>query len=615
MKSHRFDDTITRAGFALLFAALAAGAAAQDAATPGDPQNALATFSTVLQRAAGLTSPIGLAHAGDNSNRLFVIEQAGCIRFYLNGAIVGAPCGQAGTRFLDIRTKIASGGERGLLGLAFHPQYASNGFFYVYYTSVASAGPPARNTGDIVIARYTVSADPNVANPASEQILLVIPHSINSNHNGGQLNFGPDGFLYAAVGDGGAGDDPFEAGQDVNQLLGKLLRIDVNVATAPFYRIPPTNPIQTGGPGTCTNGCDEIWAYGLRNPWRFSFDRGTGDLYIGDVGQNAWEEVDFQPAGAAGGRNYGWDVLEGGLHGGAQVPAGNCHENVPAGSCTALLNGGSTLPILEYGRTVGSTVIGGNVYRGRPASAVWTGAYAFADFGSGRVWRAFRDGTGAWQMPEMFTGITSITSFGEDDLGNLHFTRITGTLHQIVPYTFADVPPTSVFWNLIERIYEAGVTGGCGGDNYCPATPTTREQMAVFVLKALDRTLNPPACGTPRFSDVPASSPFCRWIEELARRQVVSGCGGNAYCPASSVTRAQMAVFALATLEGPTFSPPACTTPMFNDVPASSPFCRWIEELARRGIVAGCGNGNYCPDAAATRGEMAAFLVGTFSLP
>jgi glucose/arabinose dehydrogenase len=591
-------------------------AAAQEA-VPGDPQDALGTFSVVLQRASGLATPIGLAHAGDGSNRLFLVEQAGCIRFYLNGAIVGAPCGQAGTRFLDIRSRITSGGERGLLGLAFHPQFASNGFFFVYYTSVANATPPARNAGDIVIARYSMTADPNVADPATERILLVIPHSINSNHNGGQLAFGPDGFLYAAVGDGGGGGDPFESGQNTGTMLGKIHRIDVNNPNPPFYSIPPTNPFQTGGPGTCaTGGCDEIWAYGLRNPWRFSFDRQTGDLYIGDVGQGAWEDVDFQPAGTPGGRNYGWDVLEGGLHGAANVPTGNCFENVPTGSCAAFVSGGSTLPVMEYDRNTGTTVIGGYVYRGRPRSVAWTGAYVFADFGSGRLWRAFRDTLGVWQMPEAFTGLPSITSFGEDDLGNLYFTRIGGTLHQLVPYTFADVPPTNLFWNFVERLYEAQVTGGCGGDNYCPAAATSREQMAVFVLRSLDPTLNPPACGaTPMFNDVPATSPFCRWIEELGRRQVVSGCGGGAYCPSSSVTRAQMAVFALRTLEGPAYNPPACATPVFGDVPASSPFCSWIEELARRGFVAGCGGGNYCPSAATTRGEMAVFLVGTFSLP
>jgi glucose/arabinose dehydrogenase len=605
---------VTPRAFAAAALLSCAPAAAQDAVPPAEPQPAIGTFATVLQRAGGLQSPIGLARAGDGSNRLFVIEQAGCIRFYRNGAIAGTPCGQAGARFLDIRSRVAAGGERGLLGLAFHPSYATNGFFFVYYTSVANPAPPARATGDIVIARYTVTADPDVADPASERILLVIPHSTFSNHNGGQVAFGPDGFLYAAVGDGGGGGDPMEAAQNLSALLGKILRLDVNEPNPPFYRIPPGNPFPSGGPGTCGNGCDEIWAFGLRNPWRFGFDRLTGDLYIGDVGQVSWEEVDFQPAGAPGGRNYGWDVLEGGLHGPGPVPAGNCHEDAPPGSCSAFLTS-TTLPIFEYDRTQGSTVIGGTVYRGRPPSAVWTGSYVFADFGSGRIWRGFRDGGGAWQMQQMFTGITTITSFGEDDRGNLYFARIGGTLHQIVPYTFADVPPTAFAWDFIERIHEAGVTGGCGADNYCPGSPTTREQMAVFVLRALDPTLSPPPCGAPLFADVPATSPFCRWIEELARRQVVSGCGGGNYCPTLAVSRAQMAVFALATLEGPGYLPPACTTPVFADVPASSPFCRWIEELARRGITGGCGGGNYCPDDPVTRAQMAVFLVTTFGLP
>src|SRR5688500_11037085 len=428
--------------------ALLAAAVVQVALVALPASEARAQSASIHQRAGGLVNPIGLANANDGSNRVFIVEQAGCIRFFLLGAVVGSPCGQAGTRFLDIRSRLVSGGERGLLGLAFHPQYASNGFFFVHYTSAANATPPARNTGDIVISRFTVTADPNVADPASERILMVIPHSQFSNHNGGQVAFGPDGFLYIAVGDGGSGGDPSDNGQNLNSLLGKIHRIDVDEPAAPFYRIPPTNPFQSGGPGTCGNGCDEIWAYGLRNPWRFSFDRLTGDLYIGDVGQGAWEEIDFQPAGAAGGRNYGWDVLEGGLHGAAQVPVGNCHENVPVGACAAFINGGSTLPILEYDRLTGTTVIGGHVYRGRPFSSVWTGSYVFADFGSGRIWRGVRDGAGNWQMPEMFTGINTITSFGEDDQGNLYFTRIGGTLHQLAPYTFADVPPTDIFWRF-----------------------------------------------------------------------------------------------------------------------------------------------------------------------
>jgi glucose/arabinose dehydrogenase len=602
-----------------IFTGTALAAAALGALWAGDAR-AQGAGADILQRATGLASPIGLANAGDGSNRLFIVEQDGCIRFYLNNAIVGTPCGQPGTKFLDIDAKITSGGERGLLGLAFHPDYETNGRFFVYYTSVANPAPPARNNGDIVIARYNVTADPNVADPNSEQILMVIPHSSASNHNGGQLAFGPDGFLYAAVGDGGGGGDPFENGQNVNTMLGKLLRVDVNVNTAPFYRIPPTNPFQSGGPGTCApsmpgSSCDEVWAFGLRNPWRFSFDRQTGDLYIGDVGQGAWEEIDFQPAGAAGGRNYGWDVLEGGLHGAGPVPSGNCFENAPAGSCAAFINGGSTLPILEYDRNTGTTVIGGYVYRGLVRSRVWDGRYVFSDFGSGRLWRTKGGGAGSWHMIQAFTGLPFITSFGEDDRGNLFFVR-SGSLFQIMPWSFMDVPPGSSFAPFIGRLLNAGVTTGCGEEDYCPTASTDRAQMAVFVLRSADQSFVPPPCGaTPMFTDVPATSPYCRWIEELARRGVVSGCGNGRYCGEGAVTRAQMAVFTLATLEGSGYTPPACTTPMFSDVPAADPFCRWIEELARRGVVAGCGGGRYCPSQPVSRGEMSVFLVEGFGLP
>ncbi len=178
------------------------------------------------------------------------------------------------------------------------------------------------------------------------------------------------------------------------------------------------------------------------------------------------------------------------------------------------------------------------------------------------------------------------------------------------------MPPGMAFAPFIGRLYNNAVTGGCTSDSYCPGAAVDRSQMAVLVLRAGDNTLVPPPCGaTPMFADVPASSPYCRWIEELARRNVVTGCGGGQYCAGAPVTRAQMAVFSLATLEGPSYVPPACTTPMFNDVPASDPFCRWIEELARRGIVAGCGNGAYCPGAPVTRGEMAVFLAEGFALP
>src|SRR3954454_23474439 len=270
----------------LLLGLTLAGAGAAAAATSG---NTL----TIVPVPGALDNPIGATNARDGSNRLFVLERPGKIRIYKNGQYLTTP-------YLDIHSLIpCSGsswpGERGLLGVAFHPSYATNGFFYVSYT---------RMDGDVQVARYHVSGNPDVADAASALILLTIEHSAQSNHNGGNLAFGPDGFLYISVGDGGGGGDPFESGQSLNTMLGKLLRIDVDHGSP--YAIPAGNPFAGATPGL-----DEIWAYGLRNPWRFSFDRQTGDLYIGDVGQGAREEVDFQAAGAAGGQNYGWACREG----------------------------------------------------------------------------------------------------------------------------------------------------------------------------------------------------------------------------------------------------------------------------------------------------------------
>ena len=261
-----------------------------------------------------VSAPMQIANAHDGSSRLFVVEQAGTIRIYKNGALLPTP-------FLDIHTLVTCCGEQGLLSVAFHPDYASNGYFYVYYINKLAS------PGDITIARYSVSADPDVADPASAQILLVVPHPTNSNHNGGQLYFGPvDGYLYAGTGDGGGGGDQPNNAQNTDILLGKMLRIDVNgtgavpcgQSTPTPYAIPASNPF-AGSP----SDCHEIWAYGMRNPWRFSFDRVTGDLLIGDVGQELYEEIDFQPAASAGGENYGWHKMEG-FH--CYNPSTNCND-------------------------------------------------------------------------------------------------------------------------------------------------------------------------------------------------------------------------------------------------------------------------------------------------
>jgi len=538
--------------------------------------------------AQGLSSPLGLTGAGDGSGRLFVVEQTGAIRIIDAGEVRPTPFLDLGPAGEDL---IVFGGERGLLGLAFHPDYAANGFFYVDYTRKAD--------GATVVARYHVSADPNVADPASAQQLLVIPQP-NTNHNGGSLAFGPDGYLYVGTGDGGGAGDPNESGQRLDTLLGKILRVDVD--PGPGYTVPSDNPF-VGVAGAL----GEIWAYGLRNPWRFSFDRSTGDLLIGDVGQGRREEIDFQPASSGGGENYGWDVLEGSL----------CYEDVPAGSCAALLGGGSVLPILEYGHVAGAcSVTGGFRYRGS-TRATLAGQYLFGDYCTGVVWRAQESG-GTWSSTQLFDTPYNVSSFGEDDDGKLYLVHLGGSVLRIAPYTFTDVPPSGFAWRYVESIADAGVTVGCGTSPavYCPDAPVSRAQiqMAVFVLKSLEGPAwTPPACsGT--FADVPCPSQFADWIEEFASRGISAGCGAGLYCPDDPATRDQMAVFLLKGSDGSGYTPPACSG-TFADVPCPSQFADWIEELAARGITAGCGGGLYCPDSPTTRAQMAVFLTRAFGLP
>jgi glucose/arabinose dehydrogenase len=338
-------------------------------------------------RLSGLTSPVVIAHAGDGSGRLFIVEQGGTIKISLNGVFLASP-------FLNITSKVLFSGEEGLLGLAFPPNFASTKHFYVYYTSL---------TGDNVVARYGVSSDPNVADANSEQILLTLLHPTFPNHNGGQLAFSPrDGFLYIGTGDGGGGGDPFNNAQNPLSLLGKILRLAVESSPDPGlnYRIPPTNPFfgLTGFRG-------EIWALGLRNPWRFSFDRLTRDLYIGDVGQNLWEEVDFQLASSEGGENYGWNILEG--------PA--CYN--PPQNCVPPLD--YVPPVMFYDHTEGIAILGGYVYRGAKFGHM-NGIYFFGDL-TGKIWGLQRV-AGIWQRQLLLTPGFPISTFGEDEAGNLYLT-------------------------------------------------------------------------------------------------------------------------------------------------------------------------------------------------
>jgi glucose/arabinose dehydrogenase len=365
---------------ALVLALAAVTAAAQDAA--------------LQPIATGLDQPVALTHAGDT--RLFITEQTGTIRIY-------DALGLRATPFLDIRSIVLSGGERGLLSIAFHPHYRDNGVFFVYYTN--------RN-GDNNLARYNVSSDPDRADASSGTILLTIPHPLYANHNGGQLQFGPDGYLYIGTGDGGSAGDPNNNAQNLSQLLGKILRIDIDHGSP--YAIPPSNPFaqRSDAPG-------EIWAYGLRNPWRFSFDRANGDLWIGDVGQDAYEEVDLQPATSAGGENYGWRKMEG-LH--CYNPTSNC------------VDAGVTFPVLEYSHAGGAcSITGGYRYRGTQIPSL-KGEYLYGDYCSGTIWKAAPDGAG-WIANTLFTTTLRISSFGEDISGELYVMDVAkGIVYKIVPH-------------------------------------------------------------------------------------------------------------------------------------------------------------------------------------
>ncbi len=333
---------------------------------------------------ANLKKPVLVTDAGDGSGRLFIVEQRGDILIAENGRVRETP-------FLNLRGKVNSqDNERGLLSVAFHPDYKNNGIFFVDYT-----GEP---DGATVIERYRVSADPNVADANSGRVILEFAQP-EANHNGGMMAFGPDGYLYIGTGDGGgAGDEhgPIGNGQNLNTLLGKMLRIDVN---ADPYAIPADNPF--------VNRADakpEIWAYGLRNPWRFSFDRATGDLYIGDVGQGSREEIDFQAASAHGGENYGWRIMEG----------DECYDAAQNCARTDLIP-----PIAVYSHDFGCSVTGGYVYRGQ--TYAWLdGQYLFADYCSGIVWATARDANGVWQTRRVGKFDDTISSFGQDANGELY---------------------------------------------------------------------------------------------------------------------------------------------------------------------------------------------------
>jgi glucose/arabinose dehydrogenase len=357
---------------------------------PGDFDPADYAFQEI---ASGLTRPLLVTHAGDGSGRVFLVEQRGAIRILEEGELLPVP-------FYDMTGEVSRDNEQGLLGLAFAPDYAESGTFYINYTDL---------NGDTNVERCTVSAaDPNVADKESCHTVLFQDQPYR-NHNGGHLAFGPDGYLYVGLGDGGSGGDPQGNAQNLRTLLGKLLRLDVSGDEAP-YSVPTDNPFVGRD-----DALGEIWAWGLRNPWRFTFDRATGDLFIADVGQNAYEEVNFQPAGSPGGENYGWDYFEA-LH--------PFEGRAPGGLVL-------TPPVAEYAQNVGGcSVTGGYVYRG-PSLPELNGVYFFGDFCTGLVWTLV-PAEDAMQHALFADTDFNVSSFGEDEAGELYLTDLNGGIYRLV---------------------------------------------------------------------------------------------------------------------------------------------------------------------------------------
>ena len=342
----------------------------------------------------GLNQPLYLTDAGDGSGDIYIVEKGGTILVAQNDQIQSPP-------FLDITSRVKStGSEQGLLGLAFDPSFASNGYFYVDYIDT---------NGNTVIGRFTAASDHKTVDPNSFKQLLGIQQPF-SNHNGGQLLFGPDGMLWIGVGDGGSAGDPNGNAQNPSTLLGSILRIDVDHGDP--YAIPSDNPFANG-----QNGKPEVWAYGLRNPWRFSFDRATQDLYIGDVGQANWEEIDFVPATPKPGLNFGWNIMEG-LH--CYSPSSNCDKS------------GLTLPVTEYSHASGNcSVTGGYAYHGSQFASI-EGVYFFGDYCSGTIWALTKDATGNWTKTEVLQGPGGLSSFGQDGTGELYVCNLgTGTVYHL----------------------------------------------------------------------------------------------------------------------------------------------------------------------------------------
>jgi glucose/arabinose dehydrogenase/plastocyanin len=460
----------------------------------------------LVKVAGGLVDPVNVANAGDGSGRLFVVQRTGQIRIVdQGGTLLEEP-------FLDIANLVKTDFlEQGLLGLAFHPDYETNGRFFVYYSHYST-------NGDHFLVEYHVSADDsNKADPDSARVLLTEEDPF-TNHNGGTLHFGPDGYLYLSIGDGGAAGDPYDNAQDLSVILGKILRLDVDAQGAAPYGIPADNPFAGTGevlavPGQLAQTGEyhpdarrEIWAYGLRNPWQFAFDPANGDLYVADVGQNRWEEVNFQAGGSPGGQNYGWDLLES-AH--CYPPAAFAPPGTPvAADVATTCDPVGVAPVAEYNHDDGSCSITGMGVSRTAESPALDGIYFNSDFCSGKVWGLARDDAGAWVYQELLDTELLATGAGQDEAGAVYLTACSCVFgRDYNPY--AD--PQGTLWRLVQtdqvpegaEVAPAQAPTAATEEQVTPApvgdTGTTAESVTI---EAVDIAWNPNQLTIPANTDI-----------------------------------------------------------------------------------------------------------------
>jgi glucose/arabinose dehydrogenase len=559
-RSHRVPIIVLSTALTITMAGGPVSARPSDAPPEAPQADAAVSAGQVRLRHIddGFTSPVGVVNAGDGSHRLFVLEQRGTVRVVVDDKMKSG-------YFLDVRGVaggFTNGGERGLLGLAFHPDFETNRKLFAYYTD---------GGGDLIIAEFTSNASRTAVNAGTRDVLLKIEHSSRTNHNGGQLLFGPDGYLYVFTGDGGGGGDPDENSQNKASLLGKTLRIDPNLNGG--YSTPSGNPYYGSIPGR-----GEIWSIGLRNPWRASFDRHTDALWIADVGQGSWEEINREPAGA-GGRNYGWDCREG------------KHPYETAG-CSGLT---FTDPVTEYGHGSGNcSVTGGYVYRGDVFLDL-RGQYLLGDFCSGRLWTLPAGASSPSLKLHRDTSIM-ITSFGEAENGEVYMTGYGGDLYRVIAPPFSDIT-NSQFLDDIMWLYNKKITTGCGGGKFCPQDYVTRGQMASFLARAFHL----PIASQDYFTDDDGTAHEAN-INRIAKAGITTGCAGTRFCPNRDVNRGEMATFLDRALDLPDTN-----TDFFTDDDGNAHEDA-INRVAAAGITVGCAANRYCPKGLVKRQQMAAFL-------